>query len=294
MLRSMTGFGRAEGQSHGVSWVWELRAVNGKGLDLRMRLPNGYEGIEQSARKILGAALSRGNIQISLTTGRQAGAPQTLLNEEFLDGVLAAIGVIEGKAKVAPSSAADILAIRGVMDAKDTGLDGEDQEALELAILNSLQEATAGLIDNREQEGRALADVLSGLVRQIESLKVAAEEDPSRTPEAIGQRLKEQLSRIDTQDKDFDQDRLYQEVAVLATKADIREELDRLDAHTAAAHELIAKGSPVGRKLEFLAQEFNRESNTLCSKSNAVSLTNIGLELKVVVDQFKEQCLNVE
>ena len=294
MLRSMTGFGRAEGQSHGVSWVWELRAVNGKGLDLRMRLPTGYEGIEQSARKILGAALSRGNIQISLTTGRQAGAPQTLLNEEFLDGVLAAIGVIEGKAKVAPSSAADILAIRGVMDAKDTGLDGEDQEALELAILNSLQEATAGLIDNREQEGRALADVLSGLVRQIESLKVAAEEDPSRTPEAIGQRLKEQLSRIDTQDKDFDQDRLYQEVAVLATKADIREELDRLDAHTAAAHELIAKGSPVGRKLEFLAQEFNRESNTLCSKSNAVSLTNIGLELKVVVDQFKEQCLNVE
>lgn len=294
MLRSMTGFGRAEGQSHGVNWVWELRAVNGKGLDLRMRLPTGYEGIEQSARKMLGAALSRGNIQISLTTGRQAGAPQTLLNQEFLDGVLDAIGVIEGKANVAPSSAAEILAIRGVLDAKDSGLDGDEQKALEAAILNSLEEATAGLIDNREQEGRALAEVLSGLVRQIEGLKSAAEEDPSRSPEAIAQRLKEQLSRIDTQDKDFDQDRLYQEVAVLATKADIREELDRLDAHTAAAHELIAKGSPVGRKLEFLAQEFNRESNTLCSKSNAVALTNIGLELKVVVDQFKEQCLNVE
>ncbi|MEP1205921.1 MAG: YicC/YloC family endoribonuclease [Rhizobiaceae bacterium] len=294
MLKSMTGFGRAEGQLDGIGWVWEMRAVNGKNLDIRLRLPPGYERLEQAAKKQIGAALSRGNLQVSLNLGAQNGAASVQLNEDMLAGIIVAIDKIEAISPRAPSSAADILAIRGVLDTNDASLDDAAQKRLEAALLQGLEQATQSLNENRSQEGNALSEVLLALVVQMESLTAAAENDGSRTPVAIAARLQEQLARILELNSDMDRDRLQQEVAILATKADIREELDRLTAHTNAARELISNGSPAGRKLEFLAQEFNRECNTLCSKSNAVALTNIGLELKVVIDQFREQCLNVE
>ncbi|NKB51303.1 MAG: YicC family protein [Rhizobiaceae bacterium] len=294
MLRSMTGFGRSEGQLDGVGWNWELRAVNGKNLDIRLRLPSGYERMEQVAKKQIAEEISRGNLQVSLSLGRRGGATATVLNEDMLERVIAAIEKIESISQRAPSSAADILAIRGVLDTNDAELGEDQQKKLEAMMLESLRQATAALNQNREQEGAALSTILLGLVRQVKDLTDAAENDPSRSSEAIAERLQEQLNRIDGLNGELDGERLHQEVALLATKADIREELDRLAAHTTAAADLIRNGSPIGRKLEFLAQEFNRECNTLCSKSNAVSLTNIGLELKVVIDQFREQCLNVE
>ncbi|MEP0943486.1 MAG: YicC/YloC family endoribonuclease [Rhizobiaceae bacterium] len=294
MLKSMTGFGRAEGQAHGVGWVWELRSVNGKSLDVRLRLPPGFERLEQGARKLAAQKLSRGNIQASLTLQQQNNAGQMVLNEAVLAGVLDAINKIESRSERSPSSAADILAIRGVLETGDPSLPEEDQKALEANLLVSLGNALDGLNEHRAREGAALAEIMTRLLDSITGLTLAAEQDPARTPQAIAARLQEQVDRISGGNGGFDDDRLHQEVALLATKADIREELDRLAAHIEAARELIEAGSPVGRKLEFLTQEFNRECNTLCSKANAVSLTNTGLEMKVVIDQLREQCLNVE
>lgn len=296
----MTGFGRAEGTfdgaaaTDGASWVWELRAVNGKGLDIRMRLPPGFERLEHAVRKTCGEQLSRGNVQATLTLSRGKGAAVPIVNTGALDAVLAAIGELEENATIGPSSAAEILSLRGVMEVAEPQLDDDATAKLDAALLEGLNGALVALKNHRATEGAALAGILSGHLDATESLTARAENDPARTREAIAARVEEQLARITDGGDKFDRDRLHQEVALLATKADIREELDRLTAHIAAARDLIGVGSPAGRKLEFLAQEFNRESNTLCSKSNAVSLTEIGLELKVVIDQFREQILNVE
>jgi uncharacterized protein (TIGR00255 family) len=294
MLRSMTGFGRAEGQLRGLRWVWELRAVNGKGLDIRLRMPQGYERLEQPVRKNIGKKLSRGNIQAVLTVGSSSELAPAALNQEMLGVVLSAINTIDSMSERAPSSAADILAIRGVLETVELSPDEEGLASIKSAMLDDLEAAIDGLVQNRQQEGRALAGVLVACLDKVQELTSRAEEDPSRTSHAIKTRLQKQLKEIEGMDGEFDRDRLHQEVALLATKADIREELDRLTAHTAAARILIQKGSPIGRKLDFLAQEFNREANTLCSKSNAVSLSETGVELKVTIDQFREQCLNVE
>jgi len=249
MLRSMTGFGRAEGQINNVNWVWELRAVNGKNLDIRLRLPSGHERLEQAAKKQIGAEVSRGNLQVSLNLGRQSAAAGFTLNEDMLAGVISAIEKVESISQRGPSSAADILAIRGVLDTSESVLNDSDQKELETAVLSSLQQATNALNENRGKEGEALSTVLLGLVEQIEQFTDAAKSDTSRTPQAIGERLQEQLNRIDGFNGELDRDRLHQELAILATKADIREELDRLTAHTKAARELINTGSPTGRKL---------------------------------------------
>lgn len=293
MLRSMTGFGQSEGDAFGLRWSWELRSVNGKGLDIRLRLPSGYERLEQAAKKQVSAQLSRGNLQVSLTFERGSGTANVVLNETVLNTVLSAVAKIEASSNLGPSSAADILAIRGVLESGDDQRDADEQAELDRALLDSMQCAVSALRTNREREGQVLNDLLSGNLDQMDRLVERAEADPSRTSEAIGARLKEQLDRVQSAIEP-DADRVAQELALLATKADIREELDRLNAHISAAREHLAAGSPTGRKLDFLAQEFNRECNTLCSKSNAVSLTEIGLEMKVVVDQFREQCLNVE
>ena len=294
MLKSMTGFGRAEGQAHGIGWVWELRAVNGKSLDVRLRLPPGFERMEQAVRKLAAQKLSRGNVQVSLTLGQQNAVARLVLNEEALAGVLAAIDKIEAVSERPPSSAADILAIRGVLETGDPSPDEADQKAWEAKVLTSLESALDRLNEHRAREGAALAEIILGLLDSIAQLTEDAEQDLARRPESIAARLQEQLDRLNGVNSDFDSDRLHQEVALLATKADIREELDRLVAHISAARELVAVSNPVGRKMEFLAQEFNRECNTLCSKSDAVSLTNTGLEMKIVIDQLREQCLNVE
>lgn len=290
----MTGFGRSEGQSGNTAWVWELRAVNGKGLDVRLRMPNGFDQLEPSVRKLCGQHLSRGNIQASLSVLGLDTATVPTINDAALDSVLAALDVVTAKTATSPSTAAEILSLRGVLELREASRDDRETEALNAAVLDGLVLALKSLNEHRIQEGAALEDLLRGHLDEIERLTQKAEDDPARTPEAIAKRLNEQLARMGDTAASIDSERLYQEVALLATKADIREELDRLSAHVQAVRELLNQGSPLGRKLEFIAQEFNRESNTLCSKSNAVSITEIGLELKVVIDQFREQILNVE
>lgn len=290
----MTGFARAEGMSGNTTWIWELRAVNGKGLDVRVRLPNGFERLEPAVRKACGEVLSRGNIQASLSiaNGARFGRPQ--INNAALDGVLKVIGEIEKQQEMRPSSAAEILSIRGLMEISEPERSSEELADLDMAIKDGLNEALDLLIKHREVEGASLATVLGDHVRVIDELTQRAESDPATAPAAIRERYITQIDALTEQRADLDHDRLHQEAAILATKADIREEIDRLHAHIASARSLLDQGSPVGRQLEFLAQEFNRESNTLCSKANAISITKTGLELKTVIDQFREQILNVE
>jgi uncharacterized protein (TIGR00255 family) len=290
----MTGFSRANGIHDGSSWAWEIRSVNGKGLDVRLRLPQGFEHLEIAVRKACGAHLNRGNLQVSLSLKGQGRTPLPAVNTEALNSVLAAVSSIENTADVSKSSAAQILALRGVTEILEPEMDQAETEALDKALLSGLDEALKAMQNHRTAEGKELASVLLSQISQIESLTETAKTDPATNIETIRQRYAEQIASMQSQSGNLDQDRLHQEAAILATKADIREELDRLNAHTIAARDLIEKGSPVGRKLEFMAQEFNREANTLCSKANALSITETGLELKVVIDQFREQVLNVE
>ena len=290
----MTGFSRANGIHDGSSWAWEIRSVNGKGLDVRLRLPQGFEHLEIAVRKACGAHLNRGNLQVSLSLRGQGRTPLPTVNTEALKSVLAAVSSIENTADVRKSSAAQILALRGVTEILEPEMDQAETEALDKALLVGLDEALKAMQNHRTAEGKELASVLLSQISQIESLTETAKTDPATNIETIRQRYAEQIASMQSQSGNLDQDRLHQEAAILATKADIREELDRLNAHTIAARDLIEKGSPVGRKLEFMAQEFNREANTLCSKANALSITETGLELKVVIDQFREQVLNVE
>ncbi|MGI9353617.1 MAG: YicC/YloC family endoribonuclease [Rhizobiaceae bacterium] len=293
-LFSMTGFARQSGSVDTQHWTWELRSVNGKGLDIRLRLPLGYEHLEADVRKIANANLSRGNVQISLSLECDAQATYLTVNEAALGVVTNAIRSIDGELETALSSAAQILALRGVMETTEPLVADETKEAANAVLKAGFEEALDALAQHRASEGKALAGVLIAHIDTIEKLTAQAEADPSHTSEAILEKLGTQIGRLTTNDTALDPVRLHQEAALLATKADIREELDRLIAHCKAARDLIDTGSPVGRKLEFLSQEFNREANTLCSKSNAVSLTATGLELKAVIDQFREQILNVE
>ncbi|MEL6784410.1 MAG: YicC/YloC family endoribonuclease [Pseudomonadota bacterium] len=291
-LRSMTGFARH--QSEDGSFAWELRSVNGKGLDVRLRLPTGSDGLEPLARDLCRKTLGRGNVQVALTIERPAGGPKLQLNEDHLSTVLDALAKIDARADTRPSSAAEILSLRGILEPSEE--EGSDEKAQERnkTWLKGLEAALAALQEHRGKEGRALEAVFEVQLNTIEALRLRAEADPSHQPNALFEKLSAQVNAMLESGADMDPQRLHQEAAILATKADVREELDRLAAHVVAARELIAGGSPVGRKLEFLAQEFNREANTLCSKSSSTALTAIGLELKVVIDQFREQVLNVE
>lgn len=294
----MTGFARVR-ESQSVEaiehrWTWELRSVNGKGLDLRLRLPHGFEALDVAVRKSAAQRLSRGNVQAALTLVSDSKAGRLEVNQNALDTVLAAVSQIDSNIETSPSSAAQILALRGVLEVVDAEPVSDSSQALNAAILASFGVALRDLTAHRKQEGAALADILSGHVEEIEKLVDRIEADPANKSDAIRDRLNKQIAALVEDTTPLDQTRLHQEAALLATKADIREELDRLKAHCAAALELIEVGSPAGRKLEFLAQEFNREANTVCSKSASADLTSLGLELKAVIDQFREQVLNVE
>ncbi len=293
-VQSMTGFARSQGSLHGVSWVWELRSVNGKGLDVRLRIPRDYDRLETIFRKCISTPLKRGNLQVVLSVEIESGSSVPTINQAALDGVLHAASLIDGKIATSPSTAAEILALRGVLELTDPVMDETNQIEIDQKISTDLESAVADLAAHRQQEGSALVKVLQGNIADILRLTLASDIDPSRTPVAIRQKIGDQLALILEANSDLNSDRLHQEAAMLATKADIKEEIDRLYAHVDAAGLLLAGEGPVGRKLDFLCQEFNREANTLCSKSNAVSLTNIGLELKVVIDQFREQVQNLE
>lgn len=290
----MTGFAGGSGGVGALRWTWELRSVNGKGLDIRLKLPPGHEYLDPAVRKVANAALSRGNIQISLSVERDQQVSLLAVNDSALATIMDVIEKIDNVAETAPSTAAQVLALRGVMETVEPLASDEEQAVVNQALLEDFDSVLTGLVEHRAAEGAALSSILLGHVNAITELIARAEADPSHTPDAIRDKLMGQIDQLAAGDVGLDPARLHQEASLLATKADVREELDRLKAHCDAAGDLIAVGSPVGRKLEFLSQEFNREANTLCSKSNAVSLTAIGLELKTVIDQFREQILNVE
>lgn len=294
-LSSMTGFARAAGQTDEIAWTWEVRSVNGRGLDVRVRLPSGFEALDPQVRRRVGHHLRRGNVQVSLQVRRVADSVTMRVNEALLAWLVEQTRALEGRLglNAAPVDPAQLLGLRGVLEP----VEEDPQALLETvgdALLQGLEEALAALVRMRREEGERLAAVVAGQLERIEALVREARNNPARTPEAIRERLREQVRRILETDAGLDEARLYQEAVLLAARADVEEELDRLDAHVAAARELLAAEGAVGRRLDFLAQEFHREANTLCSKSNDASLTRTGLEMKAVIDQLREQVQNIE
>lgn len=286
----MTGFARVEGGEGALSWVWEARSVNGKALDLRCRLASGHERLEPVARAELARRFKRGNVTIGLTISRAAGASAYAINRPFLEEVLA---VARSADPETPPRIDALLAVRGVVEPV-TG-DGEaDAEASAGLIERDLRALLDRLAEARAEEGRRLASALSGHMEKIESLVAEAAATAAAQPEALKERLRTQVAALLDVSPALPEERLAQEAALLILKADVREELDRLVAHIAQARQILGSGEPSGRRLDFLCQEFNREANTLCSKSSDVALTRIGLDLKATIDQFREQVQNIE
>jgi uncharacterized protein (TIGR00255 family) len=293
-LSSMTGFSRGHGMAGAYAWTWELKSVNSKGLDLKLRLPSGWDAIEAPVRARAAESLSRGAVFANLSVAREGVAPVARVNEPVLAAVIATLKSLEGKVNAAPPTLDGILSLKGVIEVTEAEESEDERRAAEGAVVAGFAEALKGLAQMRQHEGGALGKVLSARLSEIAALTARAEATPGRKPEAIKARLAEQIATLLDGGTRFDPDRLHQEAILMAAKADIREELDRLVAHVAQARKLLADGGPIGRKLDFLAQEFNRESNTLTAKANDVELTNIGLELKSVVEQFREQVQNLE
>ena len=292
-LSSMTGFARADGVSGAYVWSWELKSVNGKGLDIRLRIPPAWDPVEIAARA-RAKALSRGTVYANLSVRREGVAPVVRVNDSVLTAVLATMRGLAGRIDAQPATLDGILNIKGVIEVLDQTESEEEHRAAEAAVIDGFDAALSTLLEMRRHEGAALEAVLIARLDTMATLAARAETSPGRLPAAIKARLAEQIAALlDTSDR-FDPDRLHQEAILIATKADVREELDRLAAHVAQARRLLAEGGPVGRRLDFLAQELNREVNTLCAKSNDVELTTIGLELKNVVEQFREQVQNLE
>jgi uncharacterized protein (TIGR00255 family) len=293
-LSSMTGFARSHGASGPYVFEWELKSVNAKGFDLRLRLPPGWDELEALAKKRAAEQLSRGTVYANLNVKRANALSSVRINEAVLDGVIKVATQLAGKIDAVAPSIDGLLAIKGVIEVVEPESDEEEDKAAKAAAVAAFDEALTGLVAMRQREGTSLGEILSQRMAEIEALAKKAEMAPGRKPEAIRVRLAEQIAALlETSDR-FDADRLNQEALLIAAKADIREELDRIASHVAQTRELIGKGGPIGRRLDFLAQEFHREVNTCCSKSNDIELTNTGLEMKNVVEQFREQVQNLE
>ncbi|SFS55723.1 TIGR00255 family protein [Sulfitobacter marinus] len=296
MIRSMTGFASASGALPPHSWGWELRSVNGKGLDLRLRVPDWVDGLEAGLRKQLSAQIARGNVSCNLRIARDENTGSLTVNAAQLDTVLEALQQIETRAmdagvSLAPSKASDIVTMRGVLEQATTD---DDVERLAKALLAEFTTVLAAFNAMRAREGAALEQVLQTQLAEIEALTLQAAALAEQRKAEMAQNLQRNLARVLENTEGVDADRLAQELALIAVKADITEEIDRLHAHVSAARDLLGQGGPVGRKLDFLMQEFNREANTLCSKSQNTELTRVGLALKAVIDQMREQVQNVE
>jgi uncharacterized protein (TIGR00255 family) len=294
VLSSMTGYARAAGSVPGIAFLVEVKSVNARGLDIRMRLAPGYDFLEVEFRRRIGKAISRGALTFTLNVEREGEGGRVVINEQALGAVLAAVQRLTGAIEAAPPTLDGILNLKGVLEQHEAPLAADAEEALEAAILAAAERAISELVTARREEGARLTAVLVERIDEIAALTKAAEIHPGRSRDAILERLRQQIADLDEAGIGLPEERLAQEAMLLATKADIREELDRLTAHIASARQLLAAGGAVGRKLDFLAQEFNREANTLCSKSNAVELTGIGLDLKAVIDQLREQVQNIE
>jgi uncharacterized protein (TIGR00255 family) len=292
-LSSMTGFARLDGMSGVYVWAWELKSVNGKGLELRVRVPPGWDVLEVAVRERL-KGLARGTIHANLSVKREGSAPVVRVNAPVLDAVLATMRELATRTDARPASMDGILGLKGVIEVVEEEEQDDARKAAEADILAGFEAALKALVTMRRHEGGVLRTILAERLDEIELLNRRADASPGRQPAAIQARLREQIAVLLETGHKLDPDRLHQEAILLATKADIREELDRLGAHIAQARHLLGNGGAVGRRLDFLSQEFNREVNTLCSKSNDVELTTIGLELKSIVEQFREQVQNLE
>ena len=293
-LKSMTGFGRADGGMGPVSWTWEVRSVNGRGLDVRLRLPPGSDGLEPRIREAVGRRFTRGSLNVALQVQRDTGATEIRLNESALEQVLKAAEHIQHLTGCERPRVEGLLALKGVLEVVEPVEDEAATRQRQDAMIASLEEALTELEEARGAEGRRLSSVLANQLTGVERLVGIVTASPSRTPQAIAARLGEQIRRLVDTSVALDADRLHQEAVLIATRADVEEELQRLTAHVAAARELISSNGPAGRKLDFLTQEFNREANTLCSKANAADVTRAGLELKALIDQMREQVQNIE
>jgi len=294
-IQSMTGYARTEGSVEICSWVWEARGVNGKGLDVRCRLPGGFDALESVVREKVKQRLQRGNISLSLNIEwvRQGGAYG--INEDVLNSYIAMLPELGEKVPgLKPASLDGLLALKGVIETRDEAVTESARDELQPVLLSSLEETLDGMLVMRADEGARLAAVLSQQVGTIEELCAAAAKSAAMRPVAIRLRLKQQVEALLEDVPTLSAERLEQEAALLMTKADISEELDRLTAHVGAARDLLSGDGTIGRKLDFLCQEFNREANTLCSKSGDVELTRIGLDLKAMIEQFREQVQNIE
>lgn len=291
-LRSMTGFARADATAGAARFHWELRSVNSRGLDVRLRVPPGEERLEATTREMIGKAVARGNVSASLTIDSAATGGEVRVNEGALATVLAAVERLAERPGLDRARPEGILGLRGVLEVGDAAQASD--ETRRGALLDALAAALSSLVEARRIEGERLAMVLAESVNRIEALVDRIAALPIRKPEMVRARLNEQVARLVGTGAPLDPDRLHQEAMLLATRADVEEELKRLGAHIAAARSLLAEEAPVGRRLDFLAQEFNREANTVCSKSMDIEMTRLGLELKAVIDQLREQVQNIE
>jgi uncharacterized protein (TIGR00255 family) len=290
----MTGFARETGVTGSYQWAWELKTVNGRGLEVRVRTPSGLDAIGEEARGQILKALTRGQGQLNLSLSKASAAPKLRVNQDVLQSLLSAIGDLTLPNNVKPASLDGLLSVRGVVELDDDAADPSQDEGLAAALRAGIGTLIESLKAARLKEGQALAAVLGQQLDLISRLVDEAEAAPARKPDAIRTRLEAQIAELLDGKANLDPARLHQEAVLIAARADIREELDRLRAHVDAARSLLQEGGSVGRRLDFLAQEFGREANTLCAKANDVSLSRIGLELKAVIEQFREQVQNVE
>jgi len=295
ILASMTGFARAEGEGEGLAWSWELKSVNGKSLDLRFRLPAGFDALELPLRSVMSERLKRGSVSSSLTVSRTTAGAALQVNRAVLDQVLALARELgKKKIKVAPPSIDGLLALRGVLESGEEIPDAATRERREARLIAGCRKAIDALEKMRRAEGARLGGVLSARLDEVATLVAAAEGCAATQPDAIRARLKSLVDALKDTVPSIPEERLAQEAALMVARGDIREELDRLTAHIAASRELLTEGGAIGRRLDFLCQELNREANTLCSKSADVELTRIGLELKAGIEQLREQVQNIE
>jgi uncharacterized protein (TIGR00255 family) len=290
----MTGFARGHGVCGPYGWAWELKSINAKGLDFRLRLPVGWDAVEGPVRNSSAQVITRGTVYGTLSVDRHGAAPIVRVNEAVLAAVLATLKNLSGQVDAVAPRLDGILSLKGVFDIIEPDESEQDRQAAEAAVIAGFETTLAELALMRRHEGESLRRVLSQRLEEIASLVARADAAPGRHPEAIKKRIAEQVAMLLDSSNRLDPDRLHQEAILIASKADIREEIDRLASHVAQVERLMAAGGSIGRRLDFLAQELNREANTLCSKSNDVELTNIGLELKGVVEQFREQVQNLE
>ena len=291
-VASMTGFARIEGEAAGISWAWELKSVNGRSLDLRLRLPPGYDGLEPTLRGALAGRLRRGSINANLTVSRLT-PPTIQVNREMLARVLTLMDELASEVEAAPPRLDGLIGLRGVIET----VEDEPEDVIETrraVLIEAWGSALERLVAARGEEGARLEAVLRGQLAELAELVAAASACAAAQPEALRAKLQQSLAALGDLVPGLPQDRVAQELALLVSRGDIREELDRLRAHIAQAGELLVKGEGIGRQLDFLCQELNREANTLCSKSADIELTRVGLSLKVAVEQFREQVQNLE